>query len=218
MTLKRLVFFDLDGTISRRDTLLPFVLGFLLRRPWRMPRLLGVVPVALGFVLGRADHGELKGALLQATLGGVSRREIDAWRARFLPRLHATGLFADALRAVDQHRRAGDHLVLMSASVDLYVPELAQRLGFDEAICSGVQWRGDRLQGQLNTPNCRGAEKSRCFHEVAGRFPNLKTVAYGNSEPDVAHLRLADEAVLVNANSALADRAKVFGIRCLRWQ
>jgi len=216
--MKRLVFFDLDGTISRRDTLLPFVLGFLLRQPWRLPRLLGVVPAALGFVLGRADHGELKGALVRATLGGVSRGEIDAWRAGFLPRLQSAGLFGDALRAVDQHRRAGDHLVLMSASVDLYVPELAQRLGFDEAICSGVTWRGDRLQGQLSTPNCRGEEKSRCFHDVARRFPDLKTVAYGNSEPDLPHLRLADEAIMVNANSALADRAKAFGIRCVRWK
>ena len=35
--------FDLDGTITRRDTLFPLVLRHLARRPWHLLRLLRVV-------------------------------------------------------------------------------------------------------------------------------------------------------------------------------
>ena len=76
--------FDLDGTITRRDTLLPYVMGFLLRHPARLPRLLGVVPACVLFLLRRADHGALKSAFIRMTLGGRRRAELETWTARFV--------------------------------------------------------------------------------------------------------------------------------------
>ena len=37
-----------------------------------------------------------------------------------------------------------DHLVLMTATVDLYVPALTAALGLDECVCSAVRWDGAR--------------------------------------------------------------------------
>jgi phosphatidylglycerophosphatase C len=176
---RQLVFFDLDGTVARRDTLLPYVLRYLWPRPWRWWRLVVVLPPLAGFVLGRGDRGALKGALIRAGLGGASASQIDAWNARFLPGLLANGLFPGAIAAIERHRRSGDHLVLMSASVDLYVPEIARQLGFDETICSGVAWVDDRLDGRLQTANRRDEEKARCFRAAAAARPGTTTVAYG---------------------------------------
>jgi phosphatidylglycerophosphatase C len=203
----RLVFFDLDGTITRRDTLTSWVFGYALRRPWRLLGLVGVLPALLRFLAGRADHGALKGALIRGLARGSTRAEIAAWNERFLPRLFARGLLEPAVAAIRAHRDAGDRLVLMSASVDLYVPQIARRLGFDETICSSVRWSGDRLDGTLATPNRRGEEKARCLRECAARHPGLQTVAYGNSAPDLPHLSIADRGVLVNAGQALTERA-----------
>jgi HAD superfamily hydrolase (TIGR01490 family) len=213
----RLVFFDLDGTISRRDTLLPYVAGFLLRRPWRAWRLVALLPQLAAFATGRGDRGILKGDLLHAGMGGASADEVARWTDSFLPRLFARGLHRDAIAAIEAHRRAGDHLVLMSASVDLYVPEIARRLGFDETVCSGVLWRAGALDGHLATPNRRDAEKARCFREVAARHPGLPTVAYGNAASDLPHMELADRAVMVNPSPALAARCQAVGIATVRW-
>ena len=87
--MSRLVFFDLDGTISRRDTLLPYVSGFLLRHPWRAWRLVALLPALAAFTFGERDRGRLKGALIHAGMGGASHDEVARWTARFLPR----GLF-----------------------------------------------------------------------------------------------------------------------------
>ncbi len=213
----RLVFFDLDGTVARRDTLLPYVARYLLARPWRWWRLARVLPPLLGFALGRGDRGALKGALIHAGMGGATSREIDAWNSRFLPGLLAHGLFPGALAAIESHRRQGDRLVLMSASVDLYVPEIARRLGFDETICSGVAWASGRLDGRLRTANRRDEEKARCFRAALVEHPGIATVAYGNAASDLPHMVLANHAVMVNPSPALRAQAEAHGIKCVSW-
>ena len=94
----QLVVFDLDETITRHDTLLPYAIGFAARRkPWRLPLLATVVPSTVGFVVKRNDEGRVKEAFIKATLGGSSRSEIDSWTARFVKPLLANGSFTDAM-------------------------------------------------------------------------------------------------------------------------
>lgn len=215
----QLVFFDLDETITRHDTLLPYAWGFMLRyTPWRIPLLLGVLPAALEFALRLSEIGSVKEAFIRCSMGGSRRTTIEKWTAQFVPRLIAKKLFADALKQVAEHKRRGDHLVLMSASTDLYVPVIAKELGFDETICTGVRWDGERLDGSLTTPNRKGAEKARCFTAQVERYPGRTTVAYGNSFTDLPHLRLANHGVLVNGSVKARRAAESFGVVCVDWK
>jgi HAD superfamily hydrolase (TIGR01490 family) len=210
--------FDLDGTITRRDTLFPYVLHYLAQRPARLARLLRVLPSAAAYAFGGRDRGRLKAALLRHALGGEPRTAIDAWNARYLPRVIAQDLLAPAVAAIEQHRRDGDTLVLMSASVDLYVPDLARRLGFSQTLCTGVAWRGESLDGALVTPNRRGEEKARCLEGLRALHPDARIVAYGNSASDLPHLRLAHRGVLVNGSRAARAAAAALGIECVDWR
>ncbi|MGH8298094.1 MAG: HAD-IB family hydrolase [Steroidobacteraceae bacterium] len=215
----RLAVFDLDGTITRHDTLASYVLGFLVRkRPWRLPNVLLAAPAALAHALGLIDRGRLKSAFIRATLGGRRRKELEGWTATFVDSLVAHGLFPQALEAIRAHARAGDHLALMSASPDLYVPAIARALGFQEAICTGVRWDGDRLRGTLTTPNRRGEEKARCLEALRARYPGIETVAYGNAASDLEHLGLVERGVLVNGSAAARRAAAREGITCADWR
>ena len=213
-----LALFDLDGTLTRRDTLTLYVGGFLLRHPWRCWRLLRVLPAAVRFVCGRSDRGQLKAALIEAVLGGLSRAQLDAWTAAFLARLIPGGLHADARTVLDRHRRRGDYLTLLSASPDLYVPAMGGALGFAQVLCTGVEWRGERLVGRLTTANRRGAEKARCLRELRSQHPGLPIVAYANAASDLEHLRLADRALLVNGSRRAQREAARLGITCRAWR
>jgi phosphatidylglycerophosphatase C len=216
----QLVVFDLDETITRHDTLVPYAISFVARRkPWRLPLLATVVPSTVGFVAGRNDEGPVKESFIKATLGGSSRSEIDAWTARFVPRVLAHGTFLNAIEKIAEHRRRGDHLVLMSASTDLYVPAIARELGFDENICTGLRWDGDRLNGSLTTPNRKGEEKARCFTALREKHPDLaETTAYGNSSTDLPHLRLATHGFLVNGSTRARQAAQSLGVACVDWR
>lgn len=213
-----LAVFDLDGTITRRDTLLPYVMGCPVNPVRKLVGLIAFNWTLLLFVFGLRDHGQLKAALIRSTLGGVSRERIDAWTAAFVPRLLERGVFTDALERIEQHRQSGARLVLMSASTDLYVPAIARALRFDEVICTGVMWNGDRLDGRLSTPNRRGAEKTRCFRQLRETHAGLPTAAYGNAGSDLDHMRLADQPLLVNGSSSARRAAARLGIPTARWE
>ena len=213
-----LAVFDLDGTLTRRDTLLPYVAGFLREHPARVPGVANVVPTLLRFGLRKADRGELKSSFIRSTLGGVSRGEIGDWTARFVPRLLEHGLFEGALDCLARHRARGDTLVLMSASVDLYVPQIGRALGFHETLCTPVRWDGERLDGALAGPNLRGDEKARALKELRNRYPEAAVTAYGNAASDLGHLCLAERGVLVNGGLRTRRAARHLGLTCVSWR
>ncbi len=214
----QLAVFDLDGTITRRDTLVLYVLGFLKQRPWRWLGLPRVVPAAAKFAVGQADHGDLKAALIKATLSGATRAELADWTARFIREQLEVGLFSQAREKITSHRHNGDRLVLMSASVDLYVPDVGRALGFHETICTGIEWKGDRLVGNLTTPNRRGEEKARCFKALQERYPGVESAAYGNAGSDLPHWPLASHGFLVKGPASARRSAQQLGVACVNWQ
>ena len=159
----------------------------------------------------------MKSAAIRAVLGGRTRQEIEALTDEFVPRLLARGMHADALAVLEGHRRAGDLLVLLSASPDLYVPAIGQALGFAEALCTRVEWQGERLSGRLTTANRRGAEKVRCLEALRREHPRLPVVAYGNAASDLEHLALAERATLVNGSARARRAAARLNIDCVTW-
>jgi phosphatidylglycerophosphatase C len=177
-----------------------------------------MVPALARFVFGGADHGALKSAAMRAVLGGRTREELEAWTAEFVPQLLRRGMHADALAALEAHRRAGDLLVLLSASPDLYVPAIGRALGFAETVCTGVEWNGARLTGRLTTPNRRGPEKAHAVIALRREHPGLALVAYGNAASDLEHLSLADRATLVNGDARARRGAAELGMDCVTWR
>jgi phosphatidylglycerophosphatase C len=210
--------FDLDGTLTRHDTLWPYVHGFLHRHPWRAPGALRALPALLRFAASHGDRGTLKAAFIRGTLGGCTRSELAAWTQRFVPRLITHGLWQDARACLEQRRARGDWLVLMSASVDLYVPAIGAALGFAEVLCTPLQWRGERLDGALAGANLRGAAKARAIKELRERHPGLAVTAYGNAASDLGHLCLADHGVLVNGSRRARQAAAHLGLACQSWR
>jgi phosphatidylglycerophosphatase C len=209
--------FDLDGTLTRRDTLVPYLRYALRRHPGRRARLGAIPGMLFRFTFDR-DRGRLKGELIHALLGGLTHAEIHAITEGFLdeqliPLLHPT-----AVAAVEAHRNAGDWLVLLSASTEFYVRELGSRLGFDQVICTEVRWSGDRLDGRLKTENRRGAEKTRCLAELRAMHPSATIAAYGNARSDLDHLRHVDAPRVVNASLWTRFRARSLGLRVDSWR
>ena len=217
-----LAVFDLDGTITRHDTLAPFLFGYLKRHPWRVVRLPFWALAPVKFLFDR-NRTAIKGAVIRAVMGGAQREAVDQWAEQFVKQLIPHALFAEALSAIHEHRERGDRLLLMSASTDLYVPRIAKALGFDQVICSEVRWLPDgRLDGRLATLNCQGEEKRRCLAAVLARDRFDRVYAYGNAGSDLLHMTLAHEAFLVNGPAHPKHpmgAAQTLGrVRALRWQ
>lgn len=209
--------FDLDGTLTWRDTLLPYLAGFLRRHPWRLIRLIGA-PFAVYRYWRDRDRGDLKSRCIRMIMGGASRATVNAWSERFVAAMKPAGRFRPlALAVLEAHRAAGDHLVLMSASPDLYVPRIGALLGVEHTLCTLISWQGERLEGRLASENCRGEEKLRQLLLLRQRYPRAQFIAYGNSSSDLDHMREADRALLVNGNMEARNLATQSGIEVSSW-
>jgi phosphatidylglycerophosphatase C len=210
--------FDLDGTLTWRDTLMLFLVSFLRRQPRRLWGLWRLPFAGFSYLARNRDRGVLKSRVIRMVMGGATRAVVDACADSFVHALQPRHrLRPAALATLEAHRTAGDHLVLLSASPDLYVPRIGRSLGFERTLCTEIEWRGDRLLGTLKSPNRQGAEKSRCLAWLRTQYPGLPIVAYGNSASDVDHMRQADRALLVNGNAAARGLAARWRIPTANW-
>ena len=89
-TIDGVAVFDLDGTLTRHDTFVPYLAGWAGRHPARLPGLAAVPPYLIRYLLDGRDRGRLKSRLLRRFMGGALRAEVDAQEAH-LRLLHLLG-------------------------------------------------------------------------------------------------------------------------------
>lgn len=187
--------FDFDGTLTRGDTLMPFLargLGW----PQFLLALLTCAPWLVGYALRLVPNDVAKQRLLLATLKGRSLAEIDEWTTRWLKADFSARLRPDAMARLKWHLDQGHCCVMVSASPDIYLQHVARQLGFDGLLCTEMAVQGERLTGLMRTPNCHGAQKvvrlkawldERFGPDAAG----LMIYAYGDTAGDFPMLQMA---------------------------
>ena len=212
-----LVIFDLDGTLTARDTFIPFLLSFYKRRPAPLMRILLLGVPILQFALKRIDNATLKQKFLSAFTKGASRTQIDQHARLFVKHLMATGLRPAALSTLQTHIQNGDLVVLLSASFDFYVPYIAQQLKIHETICTQAEWRDDCLTGRLASPNCHGQRKVELLAALQQRHQGRKVIAYADNISDIPLLLLADDGFLISHSSRAIAKARQLGLSILHW-
>jgi phosphatidylglycerophosphatase C len=211
--------FDLDGTLTRGDTYLAFLLHVLRNKPLRLRRCLGLPGRAALCKLGYLSREALKAAFLRALLKGATRAEVEQFAIPFAEKCVRALSKPAALRRIDWHRTQGHRLVLASASVDLYVPLVGALLGFDETVCTRVAWRDDRLTGDLDGPNLRGDAKLQAVRTLIARHPGgAMSFAYSDSHADLPLLAFADYGVAVDPDRALHREAARRGLMTENWR
>jgi len=211
--------FDLDGTLARRDTFLGILLHSLKLNPTRLPRLVRLGPPTLRFKRGRLDNTTLKTLYLETLLADLSQPAIRRLTDSFLERVLPSGLRRGGLDTLRRHRSAGHTTVLLTASPDFYVGELARRLEFDECLCTLTARRADgTLTGELASKNCQGPEKlARLMHWFGGPLDGSFFVGYGDHRKDFHLLTRLDKGYLVNPDQSLRSLAGREGLSVLYW-
>ena len=201
--------FDFDGTLTRRDSLLPFLV--FVRGAAATARAVVAESPRFGRVLlGRATRDEAKEALLVRLLSGAELQQLSQSGTAFGERLVARGVRPTMRRRLDWHRQAGHRVVIVSASPTVYLDAAGRRLGVDAVLATELEVGADgRLTGRLAGPNCRGEEKVKrlqAWLDGSGREPSGQVWAYGDSRGDAQMLALADVPVWVGWRRLLTRR------------
>jgi phosphatidylglycerophosphatase C len=188
--------FDFDGTIVPGDSLVPFLLRVAGRRRFAAAALRHGVRVLLATGPGIGDRDAAKAAFVATALRGLPAPPVSAAGARYAEEL-AERVDAAARRRIEWHRARGDELVLVSASLHVYLAPLAQMLGFDDVLATRLSVGADgRLTGRLEGANVRAQEKVVRLRRWLGD-DTCEVWAYGDSSGDRELLAMADHGFYV---------------------
>jgi phosphatidylglycerophosphatase C len=185
--------FDFDGTLTKRDSLLPFLMEV------RGRAAVGVAMARLAprlglMAVGRADRDDTKERLVTDLLAGYPAAELATAGTRYADRL-ATRLRPEVVERLDWHRTSGHELVLISASPAVYLDPLGTQLGFAAVLATRLEIGADgALTGRLDGGNCRGPEKVTRLRGWLGIREPAEIWAYGDSSGDDELLAFADHA------------------------
>ena len=191
--------FDFDETLSRRDSVVPFL------RRLAGTRSLAVKLVArthrIGPALARRDRDRLREIATQLVFASRSIDEVERHAESFGDELARRGMRADTVARLQWHRQAGHRVVIVSASYEHYLRIVARSLGVDEVLATRLEVVDGRCTGFLDGPNCRGTEKVRRLHawlDAEGLRRDAVTIwAYGDSAGDRELLADADHPIWV---------------------
>ena len=194
---RRVAAFDVDGTLTTSDCVVPF-----LRRTAGTSRLIGRLlasPIELGRAAVRRDRDALKAASAAAAFSGVSFERVEADAEAFAREVYDDRLRADTVVSMRRHLAAGDTVVLVSASFEVYLRPLAELLGVHDVLAVRLEVDDHGLlTGNLDGPNCRGPEKVIRLHDWLDRHAGGRAAvdlsAYGDSTGDRELLADADDA------------------------
>lgn len=189
--------FDFDGTLTRGGS----VWGFLARitgvRRTVTAGLLVFPRLVAAALLGGTAADRAKEALFRRTLGGKDAKSVAVTAEEFGRAHFARRRRADVVARLEQHRRQGHHIVLVSASPEIYVGAVGTELDADAVVATQLAVAPDgRLTGGYEGRNCRGEQKlQRLRAWVDASAPGALIWAYGNSAGDLRLLHGADVGV-----------------------
>lgn len=186
-----LALFDFDGTITSADTFTPFLYFASSRLRIALGTLL-LSPHILVYRLGLLAASPMRQRAAKVTLRGRAESEIRAIGAEYAKRVIPGVVRPHALERIAWHKARGDHVVVVSASLDVYLRAWCDAHELD-LIAVDLVSRNGVLTGVYENGDCDGAEKAR---RVRARYDlaSYDTVyAYGDTHGDDALLELAHE-------------------------
>jgi phosphatidylglycerophosphatase C len=190
--VKRIAFFDFDGTITTRDTMFSlirhkagngqFYRGFLINLP---------VFAALKLKLISAQAAKEK--LLAHFFKGMNAVDFQTACDRFASAVLPSLIRAGALAEIDRLKADGFEIVVVSASAENWIKTWADSEGIN-AIATKLEILNDRLTGKVDGLNCNKLEKVNRIKAVYDLSQFDEIYCYGDSSGDKPMLSLATKA------------------------
>ena len=191
--------FDLDGTLTKKDTYIPFLLRVFKSRPGRLFHVSGLPFFLALFYMRLINNHRLKQIFLYVFLKGAEIEDILNVASEFVRALLKDGMNPVGLKLLHLHQKRGDRIILLTASFDIYVSIIAKHLGITEILCTRAEIFEDRYTGNYSGLNCHGFEKLRRIKLYLGNIKK-KVFAYSDDISDLPLLQWAGKGFFVTPN------------------
>ena len=189
--MKKIIFTDLDGTLTLKDTYTKFVLQNL-----KISVILNNISTLWNMWIdhrtGKINDDDVKKITFRMFFMGYDKDTNIGNFAKEIP------WNTKVIALIEAKREEGYKVIIVTASPDVYVRHVCAYLGYDGFISTQTLDDGKYLTGELNGEVCNFGEKpKRILEFLEGQTPQ-HTISYGNSSGDFEMLRWCDESYFVN--------------------
>ncbi|MBF7687238.1 HAD-IB family hydrolase [Acinetobacter rathckeae] len=188
--MKALALFDFDGTLYLKDSFTGFIF-YTFKARYVLKTGLSILPWINHYYLGLYPADKMRKKLYYNMFHAkpVDHVQHDAISYTRVLQQH---LNPQLLAQLKQHQALGHDVVVVSASLDIYLKPLCEHLGVD-LISSEVESEHGKLTGFYKTADCSGLEKKRRIQQRYDLSTYSRIYAYGNTLEDAAMLSIATQ-------------------------
>ncbi len=187
--MKRVIaFFDFDGTVTRKDTLLEFIkfsrgslrfyLGFLINSP-----------ILIAYKIGIISNQTAKEWMLRYFFSGrrleTFQQQCDLFAVQVLPSL----LRSKAINEINKLREFGVDVVIVSASAENWIKKWTDSLNL-QLLATKLVTKNEKITGRIDGKNCHGDEKVLRIKEKFNLADYSDIYCYGDTAGDKPMLNL----------------------------
>ena len=204
----RAAFFDIDGTIIRENSMERIFLKYLMEKGefslWDMFKygaLLFGDLFSFDMARVRGDKRYLRGKRCQE----MDRLAEECFRNAIRPKVSPW-----AVECIENHRKDGYGIVLITGSVDILARPLSRYLGADHLICTTVGTENGRYTGHCLTPYPYGETKRRLLEDFSRKkgIDLSESYGYGDRHTDIPFLSSVGNPIAVNPDRKLHKYAR----------
>lgn len=186
---KTLALFDFDGTLTRKDSFIEFI--FFSRGT--LKAVLGLIilsPIIVSMKVKLLSRSRAKEIMFSYYFKGMEISEFTRLGMAFVDEALNSIVRPSALKRLNEHRTAGDRIIVVTASAYEWVKPWTNKIGV-ELIATKWAKHSGRLTGKLEGRNCNGEEKVKRLREVVSPESFEAIYAYGDTSGDQAMLAIA---------------------------
>lgn len=197
---KNLALFDFDGTLCKKDSFTGFIFYALSKRHI-VKQGIKILPWIQAYYLNVYSAPAMRSKLFHAMFSNANALELQQMAQEYAANL-MNQLNQPLLKQLKQHQALGDDVVLVSASVDVYLKPVCELLNID-LICTHTEQVNNIYTGQYTTPDCSSDQKRQRILEKYHLADYAVIYAYGNSHEDKEMLAMAHYAYMVGINETI---------------
>ena len=192
MNGKKIAFFDFDGTITTKDSLLEIIkflkgrtayyTGILLNMHWFVACQVNLISASL-----------LKEKILSYFFSGLPEKVFQEQCDLFAERLSPGFIRKGAIAEMDRLRKEGFEMVIVSASAENWIRNFAKRLSL-ELVATKLEVKNGLITGKIEGKNCSGGQKVIRIKERWDLTGYEEIYVYGNTPADKPMMALATQS------------------------
>ena len=189
-----LALFDFDGTITNEDMYTKFLYYSATRYRAILAKFI-IPPFFLLYKLGILSAPQMRSVASYLAFCGRKTQPVKNLGKKYASEVIPKFIREEALKKLKWHIKNGDRIVIVSASLDVYLKEWCKKQGFS-LICTELEIINNKYSGRYSYGDCSYQNKPKSISSNINLTEYGRIYAYGDTHEDIPMLNMANEAYL----------------------